>query len=183
MFAFVTAALLLSGSPARAAETPEAQKAFFENLKKLCGQRFEGTTRFPENADHPMVGKKLVLSVESCGERELRIPFRVEEDRSRTWILTLSDRGLLFKHDHRHQDGTPEEVTNYGGWAAAGGTPLRQRFPADPETAKLIPEAATNVWTLEIDPEKRQLVYFLERHGEPRYRAVLKASPGGPEGP
>jgi hypothetical protein len=42
------------------------------------------------------------------------------------------------------------------------------------QTAKLIPEAATNVWTLEIDPEKRQLIYFLERHGEPRYRAVFE---------
>jgi hypothetical protein len=48
-----------------------------------------------------------------------------------------------------------------------------QRFPADAETAKLIPEAATNVWTLQIVPEKQQFTYSLERHAEPRYRALF----------
>jgi hypothetical protein len=76
-------------------------------------------------------------------------------------------------HDHRHADGTPDEITMYGGWAAPEGTAQRQRFPADSDTRKLIPEAATNVWMVEIDKEKQQLVYYLERHNEP-YRAVFK---------
>ena len=79
------------------------------------------------------------MSVETCGEKEIRIPFRVGEDRSRTWVLTLTDGGLLFRHDHRHADGTPDKVTMYGGLAAPDGTPLRQSFPADAETARLIP--------------------------------------------
>jgi hypothetical protein len=62
----------------------------------------------------------------------------------------------------------------YGGWAAVEGTVYRQRFPADSATKKLIPEAATNVWTVEIDKEKKQLVYYLERDNKPRYRAVFK---------
>ena len=155
------------------------QRAFFENVKKLCGQRFEGETVFPLDKNHPLAGKRLVMSVEKCGEDEIRIPFHVGEDKSRTWVLTLTDEGLLLKHDHRHADGTPDEVTMYGGLAAPSGTQNAQSFPADAGTAKLIPEAATNVWTLQIIPEKRQFVYQLERHKEPRYKALfnLRALP------
>ncbi len=153
--------------------SPEKQthKAFFQNLTKLCGQRFEGETEFPPDPNHPLAGKKLVMVVERCSKDEIRIPFHVGEDKSRTWILTLTDKGLLFKHDHRHTDGTPDRVTMYGGWAATNGTANMQRFPADAETAKLIPEAATNVWTLEIIPDKQQFAYYLERNNEARYRA------------
>ena len=155
----------------------DSQKAFFANLKKLCGQQFEGETKFPEDPQHPLVGKKLLMSVASCTENELRIPFQVGEDKSRTWILTLTDKGLLFKHDHRHEDGTPDKITMYGGWAAVGGTAQAQRFPADADTTKLIPEAVTNVWKLEINPETRQFTYSLERHGKPRYEAVFNLKP------
>lgn len=151
----------------------ETQKAFFNNMKKMCGEQFAGETDFPQNADHPLVGKKLVMSVGSCTGKEIRIPFQVGEDKSRTWILTLGEKGLLFKHDHRHPDGTPDRITMYGGWAAANGTAHLQRFPADPDTVKLIPEAATNVWTLQIIPEKQQFMYYLERNNQPRYRAYF----------
>jgi hypothetical protein len=59
----------------------------------------------------------------------------------------------------------------YGGWAGANGTNHLQHFPADADTVKLIPEAATNVWTLQIIPEKQQFMYYLERNNQPRYRA------------
>ena len=155
----------------------ESQKVFFANLKKLCGQHFEGETKFPQDPQHPLVGKKLLMSVASCRENELRIPFQVGEDKSRTWILTLSDKGLLFKHDHRHEDGTPDKITMYGGWAAGGGTAHSQTFPADADTVKLLPEALTNVWKLEINPATRQFTYSLERHGKPRYAAVFSLKP------
>jgi hypothetical protein len=98
----------------------------------------------------------------------------VNEDKSRTWILTLSDDGLLFKHDHRHEDGTPDTLTNYGGWATDGGSRFSQSFPADAETGALIPEAVTNVWTFTIDRDAGTFTYFLERHGMPRYKAEFK---------
>ena len=90
----------------------KAQKAFFKKLKKMCGKTFEGATEFPTNADHPLVGKRLLMKVESCADTEIRIPFQVGEDKSRTWIITLGGKGLLFKHDHRHADGTPDKITN-----------------------------------------------------------------------
>ena len=151
----------------------ETQKAFFNNLRRMCGKQFEGETNFPQNADHPMVGKKLVMSVRTCTDKEIRIPFQVGEDKSRTWILTLGAQGLVLKHDHRHPDGTPDQITMYGGAAAINGTAYLQRFPADPFTTKLIPEAATNVWTLQIIPEKQEFMYYLERNNQPRYRALF----------
>ena len=170
------AATLLCNPPkdaSAAATQAETQRAFFENLKKLCGQQFEGETVFPPDKTHPLAGKRLVMSVETCGEKEIRIPFKVGEDRSRTWVLRLTDEGLLFKHDHRHADGTPDKITMYGGLAAPDGTQHMQRFPADAETAKLIPEAATNVWSLQITPERQQFTYYLERHKEARYKALF----------
>ena len=160
-----------------------AQKAFFKNMKKLCGRQFEGATDFPADPSHPLAGKRLVMHVETCGEREIRIPFRVGEDRSRTWVLTMTPDGLLFKHDHRHEDGTPDRVTNYGGLASGDGTAREQRFAADAFTARLIPEAKTNVWTMQIDDAKKRFMYHLERDGAPRYRAYFDlAKPLGSAG-
>ena len=183
VIALLCAAVMLLWNPSKdasaASTQAEMQRAFFENLKRLCGQQFEGETAFPLDKEHPLAGKRLVMSVGTCREKEIRIPFHVGEDKSRTWVLTLTDAGLLFKHDHRHADGTPDKITMYGGLAAPSGTQYTQSFPADVETAKLIPEAATNVWTLQINPEKQQFMYYLERHKEPRYKALfdLKALP------
>ena len=164
-------------TPPQTAAPQDTRAAFMRSLRALCGQSFAGATDFPtDNPEHPLAGRRLVMRVATCGEREIRIPFEADEDRSRTWILTLTDAGLLFKHDHRHADGTPDEITNYGGYAAAGGTARMQRFPADQETARLIPEAATNVWTLQLDIENRRFMYQLERHGQLRYRAYFDMS-------
>ena len=177
MTLILTAPLFSPSSNTTARQIPQSQTAFFHNIKQMCGQSFEGATQFPDSPDHPLVGKRLVITIDSCGDKEIRIPFQVGEDKSRTWILKLDEKGLLFKHDHRHPDGTPDEVTMYGGWAEAEGTAYRQRFPADADTRKLIPEAATNVWLIEIDKEKQEIVYYLERHNEARYRAVFKMRP------
>lgn len=170
-------ALFSASSNITARQISQSQTAFFQNVKKLCGQSFEGATQLPQNPDHPLVDKKLVITIASCSDKEIRIPFQVGEDKSRTWILRLDEKGLLFKHDHRHADGTPDEVTMYGGWAAEEGTAYRQRFPADSDTRTLIPEAATNVWMIEIDKQKQEIVYYLERNNEPRYRAVFNMKP------
>ena len=173
----VLIAVVLAVSAAAETAEADAPKEFFENLKNLCGKSFEGATQFPQDADHPMVGKKLIMTVATCSEREIRIPLQVGEDKSRTWVVMLASDRLLLKHDHRHADGTPDKQTNYGGWAVDGGTAQRQRFAADEETSKLIPEAASNVWTLAIEPEKRQFTYPLERNGAPRYEALFSLEP------
>lgn len=150
-----------------------AESAFFQTMAERCGDIYYGNSVYPDDPEHELYGAALKMTIESCTENELRIPFQVNDDRSRTWILTLSDEGLLFKHDHRYEDGTPHDLTNYGGWAVDGGSPTRISFPADSETAEMLPEAATNVWTMELDLENNQFTYFLERHSQPRYKAAF----------
>lgn len=150
-----------------------SESAFFQSLAQRCGDVYYGDSVYPDDPEHELYGAKLKMTIESCTENEIRIPFQVNEDRSRTWILTLSDEGLLFKHDHRYEDGTPHDLTNYGGWASVGGSPTKISFPADSETAEMLPEAATNVWTMELDLDNNQFTYFLERHSQPRYKAAF----------
>ena len=151
----------------------DARTLFFTTLKSLCGARFEGASTFPTDSTDSFAGKLLVATISSCGEEEVRVPFTVGEDRSRTWIFTRIGTGLQMKHDHRHADGTPDAITMYGGMARAGGTALSQSFAADTLTARLIPAAATNVWTVSLSADKRRLTYHLERNGQPRFTAVL----------
>lgn len=153
-----------------------SHKAFFNNMKNLCGNVFTGASTYPEDPEHDFASKKLVADFADCSANEIRIKFAVGEDHSRTWVLTQSDNGLLLKHDHRHSDGTPDDVTNYGGWANQSGNTYQQYFAADKETAELIPEAATNVWMLSYDPATKILTYDLKRHNKPRYQAQLTAN-------
>jgi hypothetical protein len=168
----VLSSALLSFTPA-GAEQSAGQMAFFDQMSALCGARFEGQSSFPEDPGDAFRGKTLVAVFESCEEHEIRIPFHVGENRSRTWILSKVENGLQLKHDHRHEDGTPDEVTLYGGTTGAAGSGMSQSFPADEYTAKLIPEAATNEWFLTLTKDGSQLTYYLERHGKPRFKATL----------
>ncbi len=149
----------------------DARTAFFRELSTLCGQRFPGKAVFTSTPQDPMATAAMEMDVADCSPREIRVPFRVGNDRSRTWVITLADTGLLLKHDHRHADGTPDSVTNYGGWATTAGSATRQHFAADSFTAALIPAARTNVWTLEIDRAGRRFIYDLQREARPRFRA------------
>lgn len=152
----------------------DAQARFFEALRGQCGQRFEGEMSFPPDPKHDFAGKRLVAHVASCTSEVVRVPFQVGEDRSRTWVFTRSASGLELKHDHRHADGTPDEVTMYGGMAQGAGSALSQSFAADEYTGKLIKGAATNVWTVTLSADGRQLTYHLERDARPRFTAVLR---------
>jgi hypothetical protein len=146
------------------------QDAFWAALTALCDQSFEGRVVDSNPPDTAMV-ERLVMHVRSCSDAEIRIPFQVGENRSRTWVLTRTDAGLRLKHDHRHEDGTEEDITQYGGDTADEGSATSQAFPADAATAALLPVAATNVWTLEIEPGSR-FTYALRREGtERRFRA------------
>lgn len=147
------------------------QQAFFDGLSDLCDEQYYGASVFPDDPEDAMYGSKLTMTVESCTDREIRVPFYVDEDSSRTWVITRTDEGLLLKHDHRYPDGTPHELTNYGGYASESGTATRQFFEADAETEEMLPEASTNVWMLEIDKDNNQFIYYLERHDKPRFRA------------
>jgi hypothetical protein len=82
-------------------------------------------------------------------------------------VLTRTPTGLRLKHDHRHEDGTADRVTQYGGDTRDAGSDARQEFHADAHTAELIPAARANVWTVEIVPGER-FAYALRREGTDR---------------
>ena len=131
--------------------------AFMARLQASCGKAFEGRVVTNDPADTPFAGKRLVMHVRDCTPDELRIPFHVGEDRSRTWIVTRTAAGLRLKHDHRHADGLPDELTMYGGDSAAPGTASRQSFPVDAESVALFTRTGrtvsnTNVWAMEGQP-------------------------------
>jgi hypothetical protein len=110
------------------------------------------------------------MHVRECAPTEIRVPFHVGSNRSRTWVITRTGRGLRLKHDHRHEDGTEDAVTLYGGDTRDAGTTSKQEFHADAHTASLIPAARTNIWTLELVPGER-FAYALRREGtERRFR-------------
>src|SRR5690606_1879688 len=115
-------------------------------------------------------GKKLVMHVRSCEKNVIKIPFFVGEDKSRTWVLTKKEGRIELKHDHRHEDGTEDEVTMYGGTASNHGLAELQVFPADQETADLLPLAASNVWWITLD--ENTFTYNLRRIGTDRYFSV-----------
>jgi hypothetical protein len=169
-YALLLAALLAlaCGGEEQNAGPPTPHDEFWANVQKLCGRAYAG--RLAEGsapADTIFQGHELVMHVRQCSDREIRIPFHVGDDHSRTWVLTRLEHGLRLKHDHRHEDGSEDEVTQYGGDTRAEGTAQRQEFPADDFTAQLVPVAATNVWTIEIVPGSR-FVYALRREGTDR---------------
>lgn len=152
--------------PAAALADPQA--AFWARLQSLCGQAYRGTlTEGTAPSDNAFRTLELVMHVRECGEAAIRIPFHAGTDRSRTWVLTRTPQGLRLKHDHRHEDGSEDAVTQYGGDTQNPGTDGRQEFYADAHTASLIPAAATNAWTVEVAPGAR-FAYALRREGTDR---------------
>jgi len=147
------------------------QDAFWSSLEALCGQAFEGHVVESVPADEAFETQTLVMHVRTCTTNEIRVPFFVGDDRSRTWVFTRTDAGLRLKHDHRHEDGSEDEVTQYGGDTQEAGTDTAQEFHADAFTAELLPASATNVWTVEIAAAE-MFAYALRREGtERRFRA------------
>lgn len=165
-------ALLVGLAPGCGGDGGQAPQAtFWAAITDLCGQAFEGEVVDSNPPDTAFAGRTMIMHVRECDEDTIRIPFHVGEDRSRTWVLTRTADGLRLKHDHRHEDGSEDEVTQYGGDTPDAGTATRQEFAADAHTAELIPAAATNVWTIEIEPGER-FVYALRREGtDRRFRA------------
>ena len=147
------------------------QQSFYKSMASHCGKSYAGKVIFPADGKDPFAGQPLTMYVATCSDTTIRIPFHVGEDKSRTWVLRKTAEGLQLKHDHRHADGTPDEITMYGGMALASEDKLEQRFPADAHTAKLIPAAATNEWTLALSPDGKTFSYILKRNNELRFRA------------
>ena len=159
--------LLLTILLAGCATTP--QPTLWSELQSLCGKAFEGRVlEGTEPSDADMGRQRLVMHVRDCASAAVRIQFHVGENRYRTWVITRTGNDLRLKHDHRHEDGSPDRVTQYGGDSPEGAAALKVEFPADAFTANLIPAASANIWTMSIEPG-RTFTYALRRPGR-RFR-------------
>ena len=150
--------------------TPDG--AFLKQLRAHCGEAFAGQIVTNDEADNDWRAQRIVMHVRDCSDDEIKIALHVGENRSRTWILRYEDMSndttrLALRHDHRHEDGSADSVTYYGGHAADIG-PNRISFPADPSTKELfdrenISVSKSNVWALELWPSNDVFVYEMTR--------------------
>ena len=153
---------VLIGCSSLFAQTEKPSEIFWKNLEKHCGKAYEG--KLPEHITRDdFAGKKLTMHVKSCSTNEIKIPFNVGDNYSRTWILTKKDGIITLKHDHRHENGTSETITFYGGTNTNYGFKNFQMFPADQETATLIDYASTNIWWITLDD--KTFSYNLQKAG------------------
>jgi len=173
-----TLALLGAAALTGCASTPQPanpQDRFFAALTARCGRAYAGKLASNQDADAAMRGKAMVMHVRSCTADRIEIPFHIEGlgpdggwDRSRTWVITRTTTGLRLKHDHRHADGSKDELTMYGGDTADAGTATRQAFPVDAESIALFTRTGrsvsnTNVWSVETTANS--FTYGLNREG------------------
>jgi hypothetical protein len=159
---------------------PAAQDLYWDNLMTLCGNAYAGEmTDGGESARANFGDQTLIMHARECSDSEIKIPFHVGENRSRTWVFTRTEDGLRLKHDHRHEDGSEDDITMYGGDTTSDGTENVQSFPADAFSIQMFAEhaehepglvgAENNVWTVEIWPGT-MFAYQLHRTHEPDRR-------------
>jgi len=156
IFIGAAAALIIAGCTQQPAATPADD--FIASLNGICGNAYEGKLVSTDDTDASFAAEKLVMHVRACSADEIRIPFHVSDNRSRSWVITRIAGGLRLKHDHRHEDGSEDVVTQYGGDTASAGTALRQVFPVDQYSIDLftregLSASVTNIWAVEIDDE------------------------------
>jgi hypothetical protein len=160
------------------AQAEPGNVTFWKELQKLCGKAYAGAIVADTAPSPDFTSKTLVMHVRSCETDRIRIPFFVGENRSRTWVLTRKGDRIELKHDHRHEDGKPDAVTMYGGTTTNTGMAIRQFFPADEDTVKVVPapannapSAAANVWWIDLVPGEL-FSYNLRRLGGERLFTV-----------
>ena len=164
------AALALAGcattntAPVSASDHPQDQ--FMARLNALCGNAYEGRVVTTDPADKDFASSRLVMHVRECSPREVKVPFHVGENRSRTWIFTRTADGIRLKHDHRLENGSDDPVTMYGGDTVEPGTAIAQAFPVDAESIALFKAndlgmSVTNVWHVEVTDDT--YAYVLRR--------------------
>ncbi|WP_144394738.1 hypothetical protein [Pleionea sediminis] len=146
----------------------QAQDDFFNQLTTLCGKAFSGKVTVDTANSKDFSDMKLVMHIRECNKSQVKIPFHVGDDSSRTWVITKTGSGLSLKHDHRHKDGSIDKLTMYGGHTLDAGWPNAQSFPADAPTQEMfteqgIPQSNTNIWQIFLYPNT--FSYRLIREG------------------
>lgn len=147
------------------------QQAFVANLARFCGQSFAGRQVFLAEGRQSWADRSMTIHFSLCEEGQINVQFHMDEDHSRTWMFMEEEGRLRFRHDHRHPDGTPEDITLYGGYSDKLGTPFTQNFPADEFTCEQIPTSCNATWTVSISEDLSTYSYQLKNFGELLFQA------------
>ncbi|MCA0903243.1 hypothetical protein [Qipengyuania aquimaris] len=184
---------------AACASTPDvprlapSQERFWDALSSHCGNAYAGGLASSDARDADWAGKRMVAHWADCSDTRVAIAFHVEDagapggwNRSRTWLVSRTADGLRLKHDHRHEDGSEDAVTQYGGDTLSDGTPRIQDFPVDAFSIALferegLDASLTNVWRVEVDHAETsgaRFAYQLTRRNDPTrlFRVEFDAS-------
>jgi hypothetical protein len=149
------------------------QDGFWSALRAHCRMAYGGRLVLEPPGDEMLTGtEQLIVHFRECGADTLRLPFHIEKealgtwDRSRTWMFMRTSDGLELRHDHRREDGSPDEVTMYGGHTRDAGTPYRQEFILAERRAA---DGSLLGWRVEVEPGVRY-TYGTIRGGEWTWR-------------
>ncbi|MBF2054467.1 MAG: hypothetical protein IGS03_13535 [Candidatus Sericytochromatia bacterium] len=140
------------------APTPSASprtkaSAFFVRMHQLCGQAFEGQVIKSHPGDTLWQTARILLHVDSCKAGKIHMALHVGKDRSRSWLLSLTEGQLRLQHEHVI-NGIPAPHSDYGGNAnPVLGSASSQTFPADAAALALfrqhrMPASADILWQL-----------------------------------
>jgi hypothetical protein len=143
------------------------QDDFWANMERLCGKSFQAIEIIAPQSDTVFKDKQIIAHFRICAGANIVVHLHVGEERSRTWIFSRTEQGIVLKHDHRKPDGSEDKITQYGGTTTNTGSTGTQFFPADEETRQILPAAAGNVWWIEIKNDT-SFTYHLHRLGTDR---------------
>lgn len=189
MKAKIGAALAAATLLASCERPPEAaQDEFWAALQSHCGNAYAGKLVSNDAADADFQGAEMIAHFRRCTDQSISIPFHVrtkdgEWDRSRTWIISrVIDDGnaaLSLDHDHRHEDGTSDPVTYYGGITRTPGQADYQAFEVSEGSIALferegLTASVTNTWGFQVDPMGTPDAIFA-------YELVRSTEKGAPE--
>jgi hypothetical protein len=149
----------------------ESERVFLQNLSGLCGKSFRGKELYSAPGRDSWADKEFIMHVTVCEDDEVHIPFHLDDDHSRTWMFLAEENGLRFRHDHRHEDGTPEELTLYGGYADGTGSAFEQKFPADQYTIDLLSDTLGREWRIILAEDLSSMTYQLHYSGQLMFAA------------
>ena len=201
VFAAPLAAFALTACATPQVSKPDPQDAFWQALTSHCGKAYAGGLASEDARDADWAGKRMIAHWAECSDTRVAIAFHVEDaeapggwNRSRTWIVgrevyenaAQTTTVFTLKHDHRHEDGSEDAVTQYGGLTHDKGEARAQDFPVDMMSIELfkregLDASLTNVWRIEVYPAgspDATFAYQLTRLGDPTrlFRVEMDAS-------
>jgi hypothetical protein len=109
---------------------PAPRDAFWRRMELACGQAYAGTVTESSRADSAVRGATVILHLRSCEPNAIRAALHVGTDRSRTFALIRSLRGLQLMYETHRRDGTAMSVSHSAAVARDSGAVGRQEFVA-----------------------------------------------------